>query len=310
MNLAHSEDRIAVVEVHQISYVLAVHEAGSFTKAAERCHVSQPALSAAVKKLEDELGGAFFLRERTGVSLTPLGELLLPRFIRTSGELASINELAERYHLLDKAPLKIGVLSTVGPRWLAPLIKRFRDRAPGIELEIRTTTRPQLLAWLEDAEVEAALGSATDADALPGWMVSRELCRERYVVALPPGHRLADRSAVDLASLDREPYIDRLGCELREQVAEACTDAGATLYASYRTEHDHWIESLVDAGIGFAFLPEHTLSLGALSRPLVAPELTRKLCLWRHVDRARSPGARCFWDTIAAQATSANCENA
>lgn len=290
------------MEVHQIRYALAVHETGSFTRAAERCQVSQPALSGAVKKLEEELGGALFLRERGGVSLTPLGELLIPRLVRTCQELATIGDLAQRYRLLKQAPLAVGVLSTIGPRWLAPSLKNFRDQAPGIELELRTGSRDQVLRMLEEAEVEVALGSSAPTDALPAWLVSKALCRERYVVALPPGHPLVRHKEIELAHLDGEPYVDRLGCELREHVASACREAGVTLYASYRTAHDHWIESLVQAGIGFAFLPERTMHNRDAIRPLVSPEVARTLCIWRCADRARTPGARRFWESLVASA--------
>ncbi|WP_249351327.1 LysR family transcriptional regulator [Corallococcus exiguus] len=118
------------MEMHQVRYFLAVSETHSFTRAAERCHVSQPTLTAAIKKLEAELGGLLLLRDRSGAKLTPLGRLVLPRLQRIDDESRSVALIAENHRRLKKVPLRIGVLCTIGPARLSGYLAAFRAVAP------------------------------------------------------------------------------------------------------------------------------------------------------------------------------------
>ncbi|MEM6931523.1 MAG: LysR family transcriptional regulator, partial [Myxococcota bacterium] len=148
------------MELTQIRYVLAVYEARNFTRAAERCGVSQPSLTAAVKKLEHELGGPIFHRDRAGARLSPLGELLLPMFERLEGEQKRVAVAARKYQLLDQTPLRIGVQQGLGPARLAPAIRSFRAQAPGVEVEFLTQPPRQMLDRLEEGDLEMAMGTS------------------------------------------------------------------------------------------------------------------------------------------------------
>ncbi|NOK16172.1 LysR family transcriptional regulator [Corallococcus carmarthensis] len=285
------------MEMHQVRYFLAVSETHSFTRAAERCHVSQPTLTAAIKKLEVELGGPLLLRDRSGAKLTPLGRLVLPRLQRIDDESRSVALIAENHRRLKQVPLRIGVLCTIGPARLSGYLAAFRAVAPGVEVELQVGTRDKVLRQLEEAEVDLVITHA--AAPTPDWCVVTPLYEERYLVVLPPGHRLAAHDTVRLAELSDEPYIDRLSCEMREQVGELCTSRKVALYASYRTEREEWVQSLVAAGVGFAFMPEHSLMPGATTaRPLVEPSLQRTVSLLRSGDRTAPPVAKLFWRTL------------
>ncbi len=148
--------------------------------------------------------------------------------------------------------------------------------APGVELELHGGSRDTELQRLEEAEVDLVITSASPS--VPDWCVVSPLYEERYVVLLPPGHRLETKHTVRLAELSGQPYIDRLSCELREKVVALCKEREVSLYASYRTEREDWVQSLVTAGVGLAFMPEDSLLLGDHSaRPLVEPELPRHI---------------------------------
>jgi DNA-binding transcriptional LysR family regulator len=109
------------------------------------------------------------------------------------------------------------------------------------------------------------------------------------------------KDCVRLADLSDEPYIDRLSCEMREQLAALCASRKVALYASYRTEREDWVQSLVASGVGFAFMPEHSLLLGTTTaRPLVEPELRRTISVVRSGNRSKSPAAKLFWLTLLA----------
>jgi DNA-binding transcriptional LysR family regulator len=288
------------MEMHQIRYFLAVAETHSFTRAAERCRVSQPTLTAAIKKLENELGGPLLLRDRSGSKLTPLGRMILPRLQRIEDESRSVSLTAENHRRLKQVPLRVGVLNTIGPARLSGYLAAFRTAAPGVEVEFHAGSRDAVLQWLEEAEADLVLTNATPS--VPGWCVVSPLYEERYVVVLPPGHRLEMKDTVQLSDLSGQPYIDRLSCDMREQIMALCTSREVSLYASYRTEREDWVQSLVAAGVGFAFMPEYSLLLGTGSaRPLVEPELRRTISLMRSGDRTAPPAAKLFWQTLLAR---------
>ena len=187
------------MELHQIRYFLAVNDTRNFTRAAERCSVSQPALTNAIKKLERELDGPLFHRDRSGAKLTPLGELLLPRFQRLASESASVLEIADNHRRLRNVPLRIGVLRTIGPSKIAPCLEEFRQRAPGVELEIQILPKDELISRLEEATLEVIITNASVVRR--DWAVIKAIYEERYVVVLPPAHPLEERPEVSLPEL-------------------------------------------------------------------------------------------------------------
>lgn len=287
------------MELQQVRYFLAVVEARNFTRAAERCNVSQPALTKAIKKLEAELDGPLLHRDRSGPRLTTLGELVLPRLRALVRESDAVLDIASDHRRLERVPVRLGVLRTIGPVRLAEHLQRFHERAPSVELEVRVMGSRELVAGLEEASLELAI---TNADVEPrGWMIARPLYEEAYVVALPPGHGLAEREQVALRELAGERYIDRLACELRDRVTSVCTEKGFELYASYRSADEAWIECMVRAGVGLALLPEHSIvSSDTVRRELVDPRVQRTIALVRSADHQVSPAAKVLWDTLLA----------
>lgn len=289
------------MEMHQVRYFLAVADARSFTRGAKHCSISQPALTTAVKKLEDELGGALFLRERTGIKLTALGLHVLPRLRRLRDEHDAVFVVADNHRRLQQVPLRIGVLCTLGPARLSGYLAAFRAAAPGVETELDVGTAAELSSKLEEAEVDLVVSNL--GAEIPDTYVVTPLYDERYFVVLPPGHRLAAQETVALADLAGEPYIDRLACEMREQVTAACASREVALYAAYRTAREDWVQSLVQAGVGFAFMPEHSILGGETSqRLLVQPGVKRTVSLARSGDRALTPTTKLFWETMRRRA--------
>ncbi|MEM9463150.1 MAG: LysR family transcriptional regulator [Myxococcota bacterium] len=285
------------MELTQARYFLAVVDAEHFTRAAERCHVSQPALTTAIKKLELELGGTLFHRERRGAKLTTLGTLILPHAQRLVEASAAVAECAANHQRLRNVPLRVGVISTLGPARLAEHLEGFRARAPGVELELHVLPHPELLTKLEEADLEVAISNVGVAP--PPWLVTKPLYREKYFVLLPPEHPLAAKPEVTLADLSGERYIDRSACELRDQVMDLCATRKVDLYAGYRTDKEAWIECLVRAGVGFAFMPEHSIiATDSIRRPLVDPKVHREISILRSADRPVSAAARVLWDTL------------
>ncbi len=289
------------MELTQARYFVAVADAQHFTRAAERCSVSQPALTAAIKRLEQELGGPLFHRDRRGAKLTTLGAQILRHAQRLIEASEAASECAANYQRLKNVPLRVGVIPTIGPVKVAEALEVFRARAPDVELEIHIDTPAILMMALEEADLEIVISNV--GDAVPDWSVVKRLYRERYFVLLPPEHPLASKSEIMLDELSRERYIDRSACELREEVRRLCRERSVDLYAIYRTEREAWIECLVRAGIGFALMPEYSIvGTEAIKRVLVEPEVHRDISIVRCVDHALSPAGQTLWDTLVGRA--------
>jgi len=146
--------------MHQIRYFLAVCETLNFTRAAETCNMSQPTLTKAVKKLEGELGNPLLFRVGKRVLITEFGRLMRPNLQAIHGQTESVRNLAEGFNLLNKSPLNVGIMTTIGPLGLARFLTRFQYDNPGVEFAIHEGSLDELTKRLEAGELELALLSA------------------------------------------------------------------------------------------------------------------------------------------------------
>ena len=157
------------MEMSQIRYVLAAARTLNFTRAAEDCHVTQPALTKAVKTLEDELGGPLFHRERRRIRLSDFGRSMLPHLQAIMDEAEATQALAENFRLLKQVPVRLGILSTVGHVRLAPLLAAFDKNHPGVELSVSEGSVAGLKASLDEGALDVAVLDAPNAhERVPG----------------------------------------------------------------------------------------------------------------------------------------------
>jgi DNA-binding transcriptional LysR family regulator len=281
------------MEMAQIKYVLAAARTLNFTRAAHECSVSQPALTKAVKNLESELGAPVFHREGKRISLSQFGKSMLPHFQHIIDETEVAHGLAQNFRLLNKVPVRLGVMSTVGHVRLARFLAQFERNHQGVELTVTEDALVDLAVKLRQGEVDIAIlnGMVDPGEA----MHMHELYTERYVVIFPPDHRLSACDAIRLSDLSGESYVDRLACEMRELVMEVCKEKNINLYARFRSEREDWVQAMVLARIGFAFVPEYSVSLpGLLQRPLIDPTVERHVCLATVPGRPFSPAVSAF----------------
>jgi DNA-binding transcriptional LysR family regulator len=276
------------MEMSQIRYVLAAAKHLNFTKAAAECNVTQPALTKGVKALEAELGAPVFHREGRRVILSDFGRSMLPHLRHIADEAAATRLLAENFRLLEKVPIRLGVMSTIGHLRLARFLAQFEKDHPGVELSVSEAPVGELKDALTNGDLDVALMTRTDD--LNAAFRADPLYSERYIVVFPPGHRLGGMNAVTLGDLSGEAYVDRLSCEMREMVMAVCQETGVELYARFRSEREDWVQAMVLAGIGFAFMPEYSVSLpGLIQRPLIEPKVERKIAAVTVPGRKFSP---------------------
>ncbi len=281
------------MEMHQVRYFLAACDTLNFTRAAEACHVSQPALTTAVKKLEGELGSPLFHREGKRILLTEFGELMRPHLEQVLGRAETARSVAENFHLLNRAPLGVGVMATIGPLRLSRFLARFQRDHAGVEVGVSEGLLDDLTARLDKGDLELAILSAPQG--LDERFRTKPLYKERYVVVFPPDHGMKHKDAIRLSDLSGENYVDRLACEMRDLVMAACGERKIELYATFRSEREDWVQGMVLAGMGFAFMPEYSVTLpGMLSRPLTDPAVERTVMMVSMAGRQYSPAAAAF----------------
>jgi DNA-binding transcriptional LysR family regulator len=285
------------MELQQIRYFIAVYETLNFTKAAAQCQVSQPALTKAIKRLEDYLGSTLFVRDGRRVIVSEFGKILHPNLEEMLRQDQAVKTLSKNFRLLDKTPLSVGVMVTIGPTALAPFLVDFRTKHPGIEVSVVERPLMELLRALKEGEVEVALLHDPEQDN--GDIRAEPIYQERYVVVLPPGHALAARDEIRLKDLSKQSYVDRLSCEMRELVMAKAAMEGVELYARFRSEHEDWVQGMVLAGMGFAFMPEYAVTAKDLSvRPLVDPAVSRMVSIASMRGRKWSLAASAFSQSL------------
>jgi DNA-binding transcriptional LysR family regulator len=285
------------MDIHHIKYFLAVCEELNFTRGAERCNVTQPALSRAIQQLEEEVGGLLFRRERNLTALTDLGHLMRPRLQQIMDKLGSVKIEAKQFLTLEKASITLGLMCSVGPTRLSAVLSEFRERQPGVTLHLSEGMPSQLIERLEQGEIDLALMTA-DQD-FPERFDRIPLYRERFLIAFPAGHRFAGLREIPVRTIDGENYLRRLNCELRDKIAGHIESCGAHINVAYQSEREDWIQNMVAAGLGICFIPEFNVTVpGVMFRPVVDPEIWREVCLVSVAGRRMSPAELAFIKSV------------
>ena len=274
----------------ELRYIVAVARARHFGRAAETCFVSQPTLSVAVKKLEEELGLTLFERGPGEVSVTPAGQNIVEQAQRVLEEAARIREIAAAGRDPLAGPLRLGAIYTIGPYLLPKLIPILRKNAPAMQLLIQENFTHRLSEELKRGEVDVILVALPFDE--PG-VATRAVYDEPFLVAVPKGHPWENRKRVTSEELARESLL-LLGeghC-FRDQVLEICHTVRArersSLAKSVEGGSLETIRQMVAGGVGVTVLPATSTAAGGgagdLIRilPFARPVPTRRVGLaWR-----------------------------
>lgn len=276
------------MEFQEVRYFLALSQTLNFTKAAEACHVSQPALTRAIRKMEDELGGLLFSREPNNTHITEFGRLIEPHMTQIMSCAREVKQTATRFLTLENAGLALGVMCTIAPAQFVNFLHRFRVDNPGIEITLLEAVPDELCDLLVKGEMDVALMAHPDSFPVP--LQASKLYSERFVIACSAGHRFATKDEVLVAELDGEFFLSRINCEFYHVLDEMCRKQGINLVKSYRSEREDWILTMVAAGMGVCFLPEYTAAFpGVVGCPVALPSIERDVCLVTVAGRRWSP---------------------
>jgi LysR family hydrogen peroxide-inducible transcriptional activator len=274
----------------ELRYIVAVARERHFGRAAEKCFVSQPTLSVAVKKLEDELGIALFERSSADVTVTPLGAQIIEQAQRVLEETAAIKEIASAGKDQLATPLRVGAIYTVGPYLFPQLIPAVHKLAPKMSLLLQENYTAKLGAMLKAGDVDVVILSLPYADA---GIVTQALYDEPFRVVLPAKHAWHAKKTIAADQLCQETLL-LLGAGncFRDQVMQTCARAGKTKSSHIQQALEgsslETIRQMVASGVGITVLPSTAAEARSSSSPLIvtrpfsAPSPSRRIALaWR-----------------------------
>jgi LysR family hydrogen peroxide-inducible transcriptional activator len=272
------------MELHQLRYFLAVARDGNFSRAAERCNVSQPSLSQQIQKLEEELGEKLFSRLKRKTVLTAAGEALVPRATRILGDVETARQEVADASRLVRGRVIVGLLPTIAPYLLPPMLLLAAKRCPAVEVVIHEEPTARLLQLAAGCEIDLAVLSSIPPDER---FIVEKLHDEELLLALPPGHDLVARRSVRMEDLDGERFIlMKEGHCLGDQALRICSRHDLQPQVVFRSSQLETIQALITAGAGISLIPEMARQTGRakspLYRSLAHPRPTRAINVaWR-----------------------------
>jgi len=271
--------------LNELRYIVAVAQERNFRRAAERTFVTQPALSLAIQKLEDELGIRIFERNRTEVSVTPVGAQVVAQAQRALEETERIREIAGHGRNQLVGPLKLGVIYTVGPYLLPDLIPILKSKAPEIPLEVEENLTANLEILLNNGRLDVIVIALPFGG--PG-ITTRPVYDEDFDVLVPSDHPWAKKRSIRSSELTSEKVLLlNSGHCFSNQVVEACPELNQKGGETQQGNSLETIRNMVASGLGITVLPASANSDKYRSKltcaiPFVKPAPARRIALaWR-----------------------------
>jgi LysR family hydrogen peroxide-inducible transcriptional activator len=290
------------IKLKDLRYLVTVADTGHFGQAAERCFVSQPTLSAQLKKLEEYLGVTLIERQPRRATLTQAGEQIVARarvILSASDEVVAI---AQTYRDPLAGRLKVAMIPTVGPYVLPQVAPAVRKQLPRLDLLLFEYQTAVMLVKVHSGDIDVGvLALPVEQEGL----VSRKLYDEDFNVALPEHHRLAKQATVRIADLaDESLLLLEEGHCLREQALEVCSRISLQERQDFRATSLETLRQMVAAGAGVTLMPElasrgaYGNARGVVIRPLVRPTPHRQIgAVWRK-SSARLAAIQAFCDVV------------
>ncbi len=258
----------------ELKYLVAVARERHFGRAAESCHVSQPTLSVAVRKIEEELGVPVFERRVAQIALTEIGQRIVLQAMRVLDEAAAVREIARQGRDPLSAPLRVGTIYTIGPYLLPSLVRQLQRKAPQMPLLLSENFTVRLLESVRNGDIDVGILALPLPDS--GLSV-RPVYDEPFVVAVPRRHAWTRRRSVSSSDLQGETMLLMgSGHCFRDQVLDVCpelargSDAGATMQRTFEGSSIETIRQMVASGIGITVMPRTAMPARVSRQSLVS----------------------------------------
>jgi DNA-binding transcriptional LysR family regulator len=287
--------------MQQVRYFLALANTLNFTRAAEQCNVTQPALTRAIKALEDELGGELIRRESRLSHLTELGQRMLPLLQQCYDSAASAKALAKSVAAGEIATLPVAISRTVNVElMMGPLSELYRA-FPSLQLKIRRGSAAQILDLLKAGEADLAIAGPLGQawDRLDSW----PMFHEPFELVVGLGHPLAMRNedVVDADQVRGDRFLVQVGGEMADQQVARLLACGLMVEGAHEVETDRDLAALLEANLGVAVAPR-SAPRGASLRRLRFPalDLERTVSVYAVAGRRRPPEAATLLNLLRA----------
>ena len=289
--------------VKQLRAFLAVAQSLSFAQACARLHLSQPALSLAIKTLEESLGGQLLARTTRSVALTPEGETLLPIARRLLADWDNAEELLRQHFTLQLGKVAVAAMPSFAGNRLPAALKAFRDAYPRVNVAVHDVINEQVVEMVRDRRVE--LGVAFEPAALDGLQFT-PLYNDRFVAVVPAGSLLAGRDALNWADLLDQPFIAlQRPSAVRLLLEDSIAARHGKLPVAFESHQLATVGRMVAEGLGVSAVPSlcrrQMEELGARCLPLGEPQVERRVGLLQLAGHQLSSAAQAMGEMLLAQ---------
>jgi LysR family hydrogen peroxide-inducible transcriptional activator len=289
--------------LNELRYIVAVAQEKNFGRAAQRCFISQPALSVAIQKLEEELQTQLFERGKSEITVTPVGERIVEQAHKVLEEAARIRDIAQAGRNQLAGLFRLGAIYTVAPYLLPDLVPALNALAPDMPLEIEENITEQLEAALKTGRIDAAIIALPFQ---PPGIATEFLYEEPFQVVVPQRHPWAKRKTIDPSELAGEHAILlNVGHCFRDQVLESCPELNRGDAPVTRSNSLETIRNMVASGLGISVLPRDALTPKYHSRlvvpvPFAKPVPSRRIALAYRKSFPRPAAIEAIREAVAA----------
>lgn len=275
------------MELHQVRYFLATVSELNFTKAADKCNVTQPSLTRAIKLLEDELGGDLFRRERPHAQLTELGQRMYPLLKQCYESALGARSLATAIRNGEVGTLRLALSRTINPNMLTSCLSELRRLFNRLELKLLRGTATEIVELLKKDEAELAVAADIEEewDRLDRW----PLFTEKFQLLVNAMHRLASLTSINVEDLRQERFLRSAHCERTEKLAALLRSYDLDLDNGHDLTSEQDLITLIEADFGVAFVPCSMQYPETLKQaPVIGIELDRSVYLYGVAGRQRT----------------------
>lgn len=266
------------MELNQVVYFIHLAETLNFTAAARLSGVSQPSLTRAVRRLEEELGGPLIYRDGKNSRLTGLGQDVEAEFRRITGAIKSVRDHSETWAMGMHCVLDVAVASTIGPNTFTAFLESALAEAPFVEIKLHSLKSSEDTSECLSGKYHACIlprepRPDRKLDVLP-------LFRERFVLGCSSSHPLAAKDVVCGGDLLQYPFVDRLSCEYRDQILDHFARRDVLMRPHFRSDREDWVQRVVADGDAICILPERSATVhGLVTRPIDGFALEREVVI-------------------------------
>jgi LysR family transcriptional regulator, transcription activator of glutamate synthase operon len=291
------------LETRQIQYFLEVAKREHVTEAADALHVAQSSVSRQIFNLESELGVELFIREGRSVKLTPLGRIFYERMKQVWNMMGDAKREVEEYLNPEKGTVRIAFPISMAAHTLPSIIYAFRTRYPEAKFQMSNALYWDLVDGVINGEYNLAMIAPMPNQEKEKKIKGATLFTENIVALLPIHHPLADRESIRLRDLKNDPFcVLPEGFIFREQVVQACNDAGFSPQIAFEGKDIDALKGLVSAGLGVALMPEMTLVDNTPRSTVIVPlsdtNLTRTVGVIYPTQRNLLPTEELFYNFL------------